>query len=76
MLDGKIGCLGPQCGRLPWATQQMTNDGRITDYCQKFCFERFLRKRINFATNIFFENNGNSEKLFLLKKNNSKSKTS
>ena len=28
MLECKIGCLGPQRGRLPWATQQMTNDGR------------------------------------------------
>ena len=28
MLEWKIGCLGPQRGRLPWATQQMTNDGR------------------------------------------------
>ena len=28
MLQRKIGCLGPQCGRLPWATEQMTNDGR------------------------------------------------
>ena len=26
MLEYKIGCLGPQRGRLPWATQQMTND--------------------------------------------------
>ena len=24
----KIECLGPQRGRLPWATQYMTNDGR------------------------------------------------
>ena len=28
MLECKIGCLEPQCGRLPWATQQITNDGR------------------------------------------------
>ena len=28
MLEWKIGCLGPQRGRLRWATQQMTNDGR------------------------------------------------
>ena len=28
MLECKIGCLRPQRGRLPWATQQMTNDGR------------------------------------------------
>ena len=28
MLEGKFGCLRPQRGRLPWATQQMTNDGR------------------------------------------------
>ena len=28
MLECKIGCLGPQRGRLPWATQEMTNDGR------------------------------------------------
>ena len=27
MLECKIGCIGPQRGRLPWATQQMTNDG-------------------------------------------------
>ena len=27
MLECKIGCLGPQRDRLPWATQQMTNDG-------------------------------------------------
>ena len=26
MLKWKIGCFGPQRGRLPWATQQMTND--------------------------------------------------
>ena len=26
MLECKIGCLGPQRGRLPWATQQVTND--------------------------------------------------
>ena len=33
------------------------------------CFsKRFLRKRIKFATNIFFEKNLNSEKLFLSKK--------
>ena len=29
MLECEIGCLGPQHGRLPWATQQMANDGRI-----------------------------------------------
>ena len=28
MLECKIGCLGPQRGQLPWATQQMTNDDR------------------------------------------------
>ena len=29
MLECKIGCLGPQRGLLlPWATQQMTNNGR------------------------------------------------
>ena len=28
MLECKIGCLGPQRGRLLWATQQMTNDGQ------------------------------------------------
>ena len=28
MLEWKIGCLGPQRGRLPWATQQTKNDGR------------------------------------------------
>ena len=28
MLECKIGYLEPQRGRLPWATQQMTNDGR------------------------------------------------
>ena len=28
MLECKIGCLGPQHDRLPWATQQMTNDYR------------------------------------------------
>ena len=28
MLESKIACLGPQRDRLPWATQQMTNDGR------------------------------------------------
>ena len=28
MLECKIGRLGPQRGWLPWATQQMTNDGR------------------------------------------------
>ena len=28
MLECKFGCLGPQRGSLPWATQQMTNDGR------------------------------------------------
>ena len=28
ILECKIGCLGPQRGRLPWATQQMTNDGQ------------------------------------------------
>ena len=28
MLEYRIGCLGPQRGRLPWDTQQMTNDGR------------------------------------------------
>ena len=27
MLECKIECLGPQCG-VPWATQQMTKDGR------------------------------------------------
>ena len=27
MLECKIGCLGPQRDRLPWATRQMTNDG-------------------------------------------------
>ena len=27
MLECKIRCLGPQRGRLPWTTQQMTNDG-------------------------------------------------
>ena len=29
MLECKIGCLGLQRGRLPWATEQMTNDSRI-----------------------------------------------
>ena len=28
MLECKIGCLGPQRGRLPWDIQQLTNDGR------------------------------------------------
>ena len=28
MLACKIWCLGPQRGRLPWASQQTTNDGR------------------------------------------------
>ena len=28
MLEYKIGCLGPQSGRLTWATQQMMNDGQ------------------------------------------------
>ena len=28
MLECEIGCLGPRRGRLPWATQQMTIDGR------------------------------------------------
>ena len=28
MVECKIGRLGPQRGRLPWATQQMTNGGR------------------------------------------------
>ena len=28
ILECKSGCLGPQRGRLSWATQQMTNDGR------------------------------------------------
>ena len=28
MLECKIGYLGPKRGRLPWATQQMTNDIR------------------------------------------------
>ena len=28
MLECKIECLGSQRGRLPWATQQMMNDGR------------------------------------------------
>ena len=28
MLECKIGCLGLQRVRLPWSTQQMTNDGR------------------------------------------------
>ena len=27
MLQCKIGCFGPQRGRLPWTTQQMMNDG-------------------------------------------------
>ena len=27
MVEYKFGCLGQQRGRLPWATQQMTNDG-------------------------------------------------
>ena len=27
MLECEIGCLGRQRGRLPWADQQMTNDG-------------------------------------------------
>ena len=27
MLECKIGCLGPQRGRLRWATQQIMNDG-------------------------------------------------
>ena len=33
-----------------------------------FFSKRFLRKRIKFATNIFFEKNENSKKLLLLKK--------
>ena len=28
MLECKLGWLGPQRGRLSWATQQMTNDRR------------------------------------------------
>ena len=28
MFECKIGCLGPQRGRLPWATEQMTIDGQ------------------------------------------------
>ena len=45
ILECKIGCLGPQRGRLPWASQQMTNYGRsfaLRVNCQKICFERFL----------------------------------
>ena len=48
MLECKIGCLGPQSGRLPCATQQMTNDGRsfalpITGKKSKgFCSAEFL----------------------------------
>ena len=50
MLECKIGCLGPQRGRLPWATQQMTNDGRnfafpitVKKYVSKgFCSAQFL----------------------------------
>ena len=28
MVECKIGCLGPQRGRLPWVTKQMTNKSR------------------------------------------------
>ena len=45
MLKWKIGCLGPQRSRLPWATQQITNDRRtfcVTDYCSKFGYVRSL----------------------------------
>ena len=28
MLECKIGCLGPQRGRLPWAIQKIMNDGQ------------------------------------------------
>ena len=50
MLECKIGCLGPHCGRLPWATQQMTNDGQslespitVKKYVSKgFCSAQFL----------------------------------
>ena len=41
MLECKFGCLGPQRGRLPWATQQMTNDGRsfaLPITVKKICF--------------------------------------
>ena len=45
ILECKVGCLGPQRGRLPSVTQQMTNNGRSSRcrlLCQKNCFERFL----------------------------------
>ena len=50
MLECKIGCLGSQRGRLPCATQQMTNDGRsfalpitVKKYVLKsFCSAEFL----------------------------------
>ena len=41
----KIGCLGPQRGPLPWAAEQITNDGRsfaLPISVEKNCFERFL----------------------------------
>ena len=50
MSECKIGCLGSQRGRLPWATQQMENDGRsfalpITvkkSVSKGFCSAQFL----------------------------------
>ena len=50
MLECKIGCLGPQRGRLLWATQQIMNDERsfallITvekSVSKGFCSAQFL----------------------------------
>ena len=41
MLECKIGGLGPQRGRLPWATQRMTNDGR------SFAFPITVKKSVS-----------------------------
>ena len=50
MLECKIGCLGPQRGRLPWATQQMTNDGR--SFASPITVKKFVSK--GFCSAKFF----------------------
>ena len=50
MLECKIGCLGPQRGRLPWATQQM-NDGR--NFASSIFFNKPNKKIYNRAKKLY-----------------------
>ena len=53
MLECKIECLEPQRGRLPWATQQMTNDGR--SFALPITVSKNLFRKVSIVHNSCFQ---------------------